>query len=205
VDLDVVALVVEEPHQRRVRDRDVVALDVVLDDDLPVGGLHVAALAEALEARDVVALEALGEAAGAACAPARDGALNCLRCGGRPQLACAEASGEQLVSARRSLECSRCTARWSVSRSVCPACGEADEAKLMVYAEQWGDGNGAEPAVFGNLRIVGCTTCRCYLIEVDLERDPRAVPAVDELAALPLDLYAADQGLTKLTTNLMGF
>jgi hypothetical protein len=27
---------------------------------------------------------------------------------------------------------------------------------------------------------------------------------VDELAALPLDLYAADQGLVKITPNLMG-
>ena len=108
------------------------------------------------------------------------------------------------MSSRRSLLCSRCATRWSSSRTVCPACGEADEAKLMVFAEQWGDGNGAESAVFGNLRIAGCTTCRRYLIEVDLERDPRAVPEVDELAALPLDLYAADQGLTKVTANLMG-
>ena len=38
-----------------------------------------------------------------------------------------------------------------------------------------------------------------------MERDPRAVPEVDELVALPLDLHAADQGLTKVTPNLMGF
>ena len=38
-----------------------------------------------------------------------------------------------------------------------------------------------------------------------MARDARAVPEVDELAALPLDLYAADQGLTKVTPNLMGF
>jgi FdhE protein len=150
-------------------------------------------------------LEALGEAAGAACVGGRAYALLCPRCGGRPQLACAEASGEELVSSRRSLVCSRCAARWTASRTVCAGCGEADEAKLIVYAEHWGDGNGAEAPVFGNLRIAGCTTCRRYLIEVDTGRDPRAVPEVDELAALPLDLYAADQGLTKLTTNLMGF
>jgi len=28
---------------------------------------------------------------------------------------------------------------------------------------------------------------------------------VDELVAMPLDLYAADQGLSKITPNLMGF
>ena len=34
---------------------------------------------------------------------------------------------------------------------------------------------------------------------------PRAVPEVDELVALPLDLYAGEHGLTKITPNLMGF
>ena len=28
---------------------------------------------------------------------------------------------------------------------------------------------------------------------------------VDEMAAIPLDLYARERGLTKVTTNLMGF
>jgi formate dehydrogenase maturation protein FdhE len=68
-----------------------------------------------------------------------------------------------------------------------------------------GDGDGEEPPVFPHLRIAGCSTCNRYLIEVDLGRDARAVPEVDELTALPLDLYAADEGLAKLTPNLMGF
>ena len=36
--------------------------------------------------------------------------------------------------------------------------------------------------------------CQRYLLDVELGRDPAAVPEVDELAALPLDLYAAEQG-----------
>ena len=58
-----VALVVVEAHQPRVGDRHVVALEVVLDHDLPVGGLAAAAAlgAEHLELWDPVALEALGE------------------------------------------------------------------------------------------------------------------------------------------------
>ncbi len=81
-----------------------------------------------------------------------------------------------------------------------------------MYAERWegpvsgdGGGDGDERPVFPHLRIVSCSTCSRYLIEVDRARDARAVPEVDELAALPLDLYAADQGLTKVTPNLMGF
>jgi hypothetical protein len=31
------------------------------------------------------------------------------------------------------------------------------------------------------------------------------VPEVDELTALPLDLFASEQGLSKITPNLMGF
>jgi FdhE protein len=161
------------------------------------------------------ALEALGPRAGAACAPARDeGGASCPRCGGRPQLSVAADSGDALVTGRRNLVCARCATSWDFTRSACPACGEADEERLLVFAEQWtgavsphGNGNGsrATSAVFPNLRVVGCDSCRRYLIEVDMARDTRAVPEVDELAALPLDLYAADRGLTKVTPNLLGF
>jgi hypothetical protein len=146
-------------------------------------------------------LEALGD--GFRCAEGAEG-LRCPRCGGLPQLGWLASSGDALVSGGRSLLCSRCASSWNASRTVCAACGEADESKLVVYAEHW-HGNGDGAAVFPHLRVAGCTTCRAYLIDVDLERDPRAVPEVDELAALPLDLYAADQGLTKVTPNAMGF
>jgi hypothetical protein len=159
-------------------------------------------------------LEALGERAGAACRPWRDGEPGrlCPRCGGPPQLSWLASSGESLVTGPRSLLCARCGSNWSFSRSACPACGESEEARLSVYAERWegpasanGKGGGDGEAVFPHLRIAGCSTCRRYLIEVDMARDARAVPEVDELVALPLDLYAADQGLTKVTPNLMGF
>jgi len=162
-------------------------------------------------------LEALGERAGAACARVGEGdeGSRCPCCGGLPQLSWLASSGESLVSGPRSLLCSRCGSSWSWSRSLCPACGESGEARLSVYAERLegpvvagngkDDGDRHERPVFPHLRIAGCSTCRRYLIEVDLARDARAVPEVDELAALPLDLYAADQGLTKITPNLMGF
>jgi FdhE protein len=152
-------------------------------------------------------LEALGQRAGLEHGDGDghgESGERCPHCGGLPQVAYLAASGEALVTGRRSLSCSRCGSSWSCSRSACPACGEADEAQLVVYAERW-QGNGDGRPVFPHLRVAGCTTCKRYLIDVDLERDAHAVPEVDELAALPLDLYAADQGLTKLTANLMGF
>jgi hypothetical protein len=150
------------------------------------------------------ALEALGERAGDVCAPEDEGHELCPICGGRPQLSVLADSGEELVTGRRSLLCSRCGSSWDCTRSACPACGESDEARLVVYAEHWG-GAGPDKTVFPNLRIAGCESCRSYLLEADLGRDAEAVPEVDELAAIPLDLYAADQGLTKVTPNLMGF
>jgi FdhE protein len=160
-------------------------------------------------------LEALGVRAGAACEPERPGqeGERCPSCGGLPQLSTIASSGDDLVSGPRSLLCSRCGIDWKFSRSVCPACGERRDDRLWVYAEELsgpvsGKANGgapSQPPVFPHVRVSGCSTCNRYLIEVDMARDARAIPEVDELAALPLDLYAADQGLTKVTPNLMGF
>ena len=61
-----------------------------------------------------------------------------------------------------------------------------------------------ESSTFPHLRVEACAACQRYVIDVDLGRDPSAVAEVDELAALPLDLYAADRGHTKITPNLMG-
>jgi Protein involved in formate dehydrogenase formation len=159
-------------------------------------------------------LEALGEAAGAACTRGwnDEGAERCPCCGGPPQLSCLADSGQSLVNGPRSLRCARCGLTWKFSRSVCPACGESGEEQLRVYAEHLQgpvSGNGKESGdvqpVFPHLRLAACSTCSRYLIEVDMARDEGAVPEVDELAALPLDLHASDQGLTKVTPNLMGF
>jgi hypothetical protein len=159
-------------------------------------------------------LEALGEDAEDVCVPQGDPEHRhrCPGCGGLPQLSVLADAGEELVTGPRNLLCCRCGTDWQCSRSTCPACGGSEEEQLQVYAEQLegpvsgnGKRDGDAPPVFPHLRIAGCSACRRYLIEVDMARDPRAVPEVDELAALPLDLYAADQGLTKVTPNLMGF
>ena len=146
-------------------------------------------------------LEALGPTAlAAACAwPQLDedrvGAARCPHCGGPPQVSFVPVSGEALVSAPRRLVCARCAGSWTLIRMVCAGCGETTGARLPVYA----DGER-----FPHLRIEGCETCHRYLVAVDARRDAAAVPEVDELAALPLDLYAKERGLRKVTPNLMG-
>jgi FdhE protein len=141
---------------------------------------------EAMEPDALAALCAGGES--------RPGA-SCPRCGGPPQLGFTPASGESLVTGPRHLRCARCGADWPYARMVCAGCGEASTSRLPVYAEQ---------ERFPHVRVDGCETCRHYLLGIDQRRDAAAVPEVDELAALPLDLYAGERGLTKVTPNLMG-
>jgi FdhE protein len=121
--------------------------------------------------------------------------LHCPSCGGLPQLSYFAVSGELLVSGPRYLVCSRCANNWIFSRMTCAGCGESTGTKLPIFQEQ---------ERFSHVRVDGCKTCRKYLLTFDLRRDTRAVPVVDEIAALPLDLYARDQGLTKITPNMMG-
>jgi hypothetical protein len=120
---------------------------------------------------------------------------HCPSCGGLPGLNYFGVSGEALVTAPRYLVCSRCSITWVFERMVCGSCGETDTARLPIYSDT---------DRFPNLRIDGCQTCRRYLVTVELPKDTRAVPVVDELAAIPLDLYANDRGMTKLVPNLMG-
>ena len=140
-------------------------------------------------------LEALPELAASLRVIDRD-ARHCPRCGGLPQVAVFGDSGEALVTAQRKLICSRCATSWSYSRMTCASCGENAGAKLPILADI---------ESLPHLRIDACEICRHYLITVDQHREPAAVPLVDELAAIPLDLAAAERGYTKIVPNLMGF
>src|SRR5262245_438978 len=139
-------------------------------------------------------LQALGPDAGGACRGSQKGHTVCRRCGGLPQLSYFPESGEALVSAPRSLVCARCTDTWVFERMTCPGCGESLTARLPIYADD---------EKFAHLRADACESCRRYLITVDLRKAPDGVPVVDELAALPLDLYVQKRGFTKIVPNLM--
>ncbi len=138
-------------------------------------------------------LEALGSAAGAACSR-RPEDRGCPRCGGLPQLSYLTDAGETLVSGPRMLLCCRCGESWVHQRMTCAGCAEESTNKLPIFAD--GDR-------FPHLRADACETCRRYLITIDLRREPHAVPVVDELIALPLDLYVKERGFTKIVPNLM--
>lgn len=164
-------------------------------------------------------LEALEATARALHTGSRDG-RNCPVCGGLPQVSFFAAPAEDLASGGRFLICSRCAAAWGYARMTCAGCGESSTSRLKVFGEHGttsgergsvvrglpADSRAApHPAVFPHMRIEACDTCLEYILTVDLAIEPAADPLVDELAAIPLDLYARERGYKKVTTNLMGF
>jgi FdhE protein len=117
-------------------------------------------------------------------------AARCPACSGRPVVSVLREEGQ---SARRSLVCGLCFTEWPWPRIVCPACGEDVFDKLPVYRSD----------AFAGARIDACDSCHKYLKTIDLSKDALAVPVVDELATVALDLWAREQGYTKLRPNLL--
>ena len=95
---------------------------------------------------------------------------------------------------KRYLVCSQCGAEWEFRRLLCPNCGEEDPEKLPIFTADR----------FPHIRIEACDTCRVYLKCVDMTCDGLAVPEVDEIASVTLDLWAVEHGYRKLQTNVFG-
>ena len=163
-------------------------------------------------------LEALGSEAKKECGGPRD-VRHCPECGGPPQLSFFAPSADDLASGPRCLVCARCATTWGYGRMKCPVC--EDSGTRLTFFGELGTSSGergsvvrglpggavANPhrPVFPHMRIEACDACRSYLLNVDLAADQAAVPVVDEISAIPLDLYARERGYAKVTTNLMGF
>jgi FdhE protein len=115
----------------------------------------------------------------------------CPFCSGKPLVGVLRPEGD---GAKRSLICSMCATEWTYGRIICPACGEEAVEKLAIYTA----------SQFDYIRVEGCDTCRHYIKTVDLTKNGHAVPVVDELATMPLNLWAQQHGYVKLQPNLLG-
>jgi FdhE protein len=123
--------------------------------------------------------------------PSGSGGASCPECSAAPFLAVLRPAAE---GGARSLLCSACYNEWPFNRLLCPACGEQDYAKLPVYtAEQ-----------FPHIRIDACDACKTYVKAIDLTLNGLAVPEVDDIASIALDLWAKEQGYVRLQPNVLG-
>lgn len=121
----------------------------------------------------------------------RDNDSDCPRCGYGPQVGALvpEGDGTALI-----LSCSICFSEWRYSSKTCPSCHEAGAGKLVHYSA---------PEI-AHLEVLACDGCRVYLNLVRLASAPDAVLDVDEISALPLDVWATEHGYHKLVRNLVG-
>jgi formate dehydrogenase accessory protein FdhE len=121
-----------------------------------------------------------------------DGAPStCPLCGGKPIVGVLRSEGD---GAKKSLICMLCAHEWGFRRVYCPACGEEREPQMAFYSA---------PEI-AHVRVDVCDTCHTYLKSIDLTKTGLAVPVVDELATIPLDLWAREHGYEKLQINLLG-
>lgn len=124
-------------------------------------------------------------------APRKENLAVCPCCSRKPVVGVLRPEGD---GGKRSLICSMCSTEWTFVRILCPACGEETVEKLAIYTAKQ----------FDYVRVEACDTCRCYIKTVDLTKNGLAVPIVDELATIPLNLWAQEHRYVKLQANLLG-
>ena len=118
---------------------------------------------------------------------------HCPFCGGAAWVGALK-SAPDAESGFRYLSCALCGLEWNFNRICCPSCFEEDPYKLPVFQSD------AYPLV----RIEACETCRRYVKSIDLTKDARPIPPVDDLVSLSMDLWAADEGYTRIEPGLAG-
>jgi formate dehydrogenase accessory protein FdhE len=115
----------------------------------------------------------------------------CPLCDGKPAVGVLRTEGD---GGKKSLICMLCAHEWAFRRIYCPACGEEREPQMAYYSA---------PEI-AHVRVDVCDTCHTYLKTIDLTKTGLAVAIVDELATIPLDLWAHEHGYEKLQVNLLG-
>ena len=117
--------------------------------------------------------------------------LLCPFCNRKPAVGVLRQQGD---GGRRSLLCGVCLTEWEFRRVVCPGCGHEDHAKLPVYTAE----------ELPHIRVECCDECHTYIKSIDLTKNGLADPLVDELASVPLNIWAQEHGYAKLHPNLLG-
>jgi len=117
----------------------------------------------------------------------------CPFCGGAPIVSFRKDLPESSGAARY-LTCGLCGTDWLFNRIRCPSCFEEDPAKLPSFQSEAHKG----------VRIEACETCRRYVKSIDLSLDARPLPEVDDLVSLAMDLWALEQGFTRIEPGWAG-
>ncbi len=136
-------------------------------------------------------LELLGASGLTASRPRAVG--GCPACSGPPALSVRRPEPESQAG-RRFLLCAHCGEEWPFARISCPSCSEEEPDRLPSF----------QAAQHPGVRIEACESCHRYLKSIDLTLDARPVPEVDDLVSVVLDLWAQEQGFTRIEPGIAG-
>lgn len=116
----------------------------------------------------------------------------CPVCGFKPSLS--YIADTEDVEGGRFLVCPLCDSSWLYNRAMCVNCGNVEDDSIDYYYDQSSRA----------MQLQVCKKCRHYIKLVDLRIDGLAVPKVDDVATLTLDLWAKEQGFKRFEKNLFG-
>jgi len=122
------------------------------------------------------------------------GENRCPFCQGNPQVSVLRVKEAGSESGGRDLICSTCLTSWPFRRVVCANCLEENPANIGYFNSPH----------YEHVRVETCNSCKHYIKSIDLTRYGLAIPFVDEVATAPLDLWAREQGFSKIEMNLVG-
>ena len=116
---------------------------------------------------------------------------HCPHCGSQPLIATLKEK-----EGLKYLTCSFCRLEYRAKRLQCPFCGEEDHNQLEYFKAD------NEPGY----EVHVCKTCTCYIKVGDFrELDRVAIPVLDDLESLTLDILARKQGYARPTLSAWGF
>jgi FdhE protein len=118
---------------------------------------------------------------------------HCPACGSPPLVSFRKDLPESNGAARYLL-CGLCGTEWPFPRVRCASCQETEPLRLPAFQSE------THPGV----RIEACETCRRYVKSLDLTLDARPLPEVDDLVSLAMDLWAVEEGWTRLEPGWAG-
>ena len=120
------------------------------------------------------------------------GKPRCPQCGWAPQVSVIRDEPE--IQGQRLLICSLCATWWPFPRARCPSCLESRTDQLPHHVAE----------SLPHVRVEECLSCRTYIKTIDLRQQGTAVPVVDDIASVELDLWCQERQLTKLQRNVLG-
>lgn len=113
----------------------------------------------------------------------------CPVCGFKPSVS--YLADEEEYQNARFLSCVLCNTDWFFNRTKCVRCGCSDDDKLDYFYDE----NNR------SVMLQVCRECGTYIKLIDMRLDGLAIPYVDDVASLSLDLWAQEMGFERFEKN----